>query len=53
MILEIFVPENATCLLKADNKVDFKEDFYEEKQSELIEIDVVQKTKIPPKKIFK
>jgi len=53
MTLEIFIPENATCFLKVGNKVDFKELFYEQKQSKDLEIDIAQKLNIPPKKIFK
>ncbi len=53
MILEILIPDNATCLLKAGNKVDFKEFFYEQKTNRNLEINIAEKLKIPPKNIFK
>ncbi|MBI4225484.1 hypothetical protein HY612_00015 [Candidatus Roizmanbacteria bacterium] len=53
MIITLFIPDDAKCLLKPGQDVDFNASFYEEKSRSEVNIAVSKKLHIPSDKIFK
>jgi hypothetical protein len=53
MLIAITIPENAKCLLKSGQNVEFDTDFLENKVENEIEIPISKKIGIPPAKIFR